>query len=94
MNDYFSELIKRTEKKSFTELLHLSSIDRQGKTSVQHAPLISDFSKISMINSFLSSSSHPIVSIAIHWNSSQCTTKDIEEFISIIDPCISLDKVR
>lgn len=44
-DDYFSELIRRTGKKSFTELLHLASIDRQDKTSVQHAPFISDFSK-------------------------------------------------
>lgn len=42
---------------------------------------------------FFSYSFNKLVSIAIHWNSSLCTTSHIEDFISIIDPFICLHEV-
>jgi hypothetical protein len=34
-----------------------------------------------------------IVSVAIDWNLSQCTTSDVEDLVSTIDPFISLREV-
>ncbi len=34
-----------------------------------------------------------IVSVAIDWNSSQCTTSDVEDLVSTIDPFIYLREV-
>lgn len=34
-----------------------------------------------------------IVSVAIHWNPNECTTSNVEDFVSIIDPFICLREV-
>ncbi|CAF4203504.1 unnamed protein product [Rotaria sp. Silwood2] len=77
-----SQLIKRNENKclykSFGQLLYLASIDRlRKKCNHQNDDLL-------LINA------PDLISVAIHWNSSQCTTSDVEDFISIIEPFIYL----
>ncbi|CAF1299315.1 unnamed protein product [Rotaria sordida] len=76
------QLIKRNENKclykSFGQVLYLASIDRLGKKcNHQNDDLL-------LINA------PDLISIAIHWNTSQCTTSDVEDFISIIEPIIHL----
>ncbi|CAF4734515.1 unnamed protein product [Rotaria sp. Silwood1] len=76
------QLIKRNENKclykSFGQLLYLASLDRLEK-------------KCNHLNDDLLLINAPdLISVAIHWNSFQCTTSDVEDFISIIEPFIYL----
>ncbi|CAF0769637.1 unnamed protein product [Adineta ricciae] len=76
-------LIKRNEYhclyKSFGQLLYLASKDRQRKKS-----------RHQIDNLLLLQNVQDLIPIAIHWNPAQCTTSDVEDLVSLIDPFISL----
>ncbi|CAM4796126.1 unnamed protein product [Rotaria magnacalcarata] len=76
------QLIKRNENKclykSFGQLLYQASIDRI-ETACNHQN-----DDLLLINA------PDLISVAFHWNSSECTTSDVEDFVSIIEPFINL----
>ncbi|UJR22319.1 hypothetical protein I4U23_025381 [Adineta vaga] len=76
-------IIKRNEYqclyKSFGQLLYLASKDRQRKKS-----------RHQIDNLLLLQNVQDLIPIAIHWNLSQCTTSDVEDLVSFIDPFITL----
>ncbi|CAF1135380.1 unnamed protein product [Adineta steineri] len=79
-------IIKRNEHKclykSFSQLLHLASKARHGKKKSNHIEQI-----------LLSKNIPDLIPVAIYWNPAHCTTSDVEDLVSIIDPFINLGEL-
>jgi hypothetical protein len=109
LSSFFSQLIKQIEtkrlSKTFAQLLYLASIsqldlDRQicsirnCENQQRNVLLLTNVPDLSMLSiGIVILYFASLVSVTIDWNLSECTTSDVEDLVSTIDPFVYLREV-